>query len=294
MPSDCFLEAGGIDLSTNGNVNITGGITRITGPQITIGCSQGPLVLEGDSVQIGGKFIHIAPTTGATEIKGTLKATGNMSCGGHLHAEGLSFTKGAAVGKRDSTEIQIANPDTSLAQNAIWANGKGLIACVLEISKYYQATYAEEWVGPTKLTSPADVQNLMDKFMTLAKMSTFFEYLPTGFVFPGTFLGIGNLGAPVVAASFIPVFNLVHNHGIPEMPHKHYTRVPDIDLSSESQSQIQLKVNTFNQDNNFPNNVATADSIAQLYERLQQALSTVFETGRSVLDKVSRNIRTVA
>jgi len=77
------VGAQGIDITTGGPVNIHGGITTITGPEVTVGSKTGRLVLEGDVVNINGKSIEVAPTDGHLFVKGNISNTGNIVSGGH-------------------------------------------------------------------------------------------------------------------------------------------------------------------------------------------------------------------
>ena len=92
--------AQGVEITTGGPITISGGITRITGPEILLGTQTGRLSLQGDVVDIAGKSIEIAPTDGHLFVKGTISNTGNIITGGHNHSESISFVKGECIGKK--------------------------------------------------------------------------------------------------------------------------------------------------------------------------------------------------
>lgn len=66
--------SGGIMLASPGPLTISAGMTKIVGPQISIGTSSGPLTLEGDSVNIMGRAVSITPTGGELFVKGDRKS----------------------------------------------------------------------------------------------------------------------------------------------------------------------------------------------------------------------------
>jgi hypothetical protein len=110
----------GIEVKTGGPVTIDGGITRITGPQVTIGTSTGRLVLEGDVVNINGTSIELTPNgKGQVVVAGTLGVTGNSIVGGHLHAENISFVGATCTAKNETTTTSA--PTDIISGPASWS-----------------------------------------------------------------------------------------------------------------------------------------------------------------------------
>lgn len=282
--------AGGISFSTTGPINFSGGMTTFSGPQVSLGCSQGPLVLEGDSVSIGGKHINISPTSGTLSVKGSISSTANMTMQGHAHFEGMSFVKALAVGTRKPTESSAGNPDVSITQPAAWSSS-AITAAIMDIVQYYQNVAADPFTGAIRLLSSQELLNLAAKFATLTKASFPLELMPTAYIYPGTFLGIGNLGSPVVAGNFIPVFNVPHVHGIPESQHSHEMLVPEIDLTSQTEKALRQRVMTGAQDSGTPNTAVTSDGEVRTQKAIEIAASIPGAIGRATTELSSRAVR---
>lgn len=248
------VGAQGVDISTGGPVTISGGITRITGPEISIGTSSGRLLLEGQVVNINGKSVEIAPSDGHLFVKGTISNTGNMMVGGHCHAESISFTKAECGGKTEQTKH--GGPSDLYAGPAFWGgtSAEGLKSSVLDLVGYVTS----------KTTNPADAQQIItpkfmegmrDKMLNVTYNAKPYELLPTGYILPGTVVSIfgafpcnyggvpafGEMKGIVTTVPGINVNNFPHCHALPDLSHVHDVRVPDIDFSSDSAQEIRGK-----------------------------------------------------
>lgn len=222
--------AGGIQLNTKGPLTFNSGILNLTGPQVNIGSSSGPLTLEGDSVSISGKTITLTPTDANVFVKGTISTSGNVVVGGQLHAETLSFSKATCAAKDDRTSTNAANPDGTQTMSATWGGVavKGIISSVLDITTYFGNVLTNFETAATSVVSPTQMANLINRFTVLAKEVIPIEIIPTGIA-----IGIGNLGYPVLSI----VYNFPHLHGIPSLQHDHGIRIPDIDFKDYSSPQ---------------------------------------------------------
>lgn len=282
--------AGGINFSTTGPINFTGGMTTFSGPQVSIGCSQGPLILEGESVSIGGKHVNISPTNGTLSMKGSIGSSANMTVQGHGHFEGLSFVKAIAVGTRKPTDSGSGNPENSITQPAAWSHN-AITAAVMDIAQYYQNLAADPFTGAVKAISPQEFINISAKMAVLTRVSFPLEVSPTAYIYPGTPLGIGNLGSPVVASTFIPVFNVPHVHGIPEMQHTHHMMVPEIDLTSQTTQALRQRVMNSAQESGTPNTATTSDGAVRMQQATEIAASIPGQLARTTTELSSRAVR---
>lgn len=234
--------AQGLDFNTGGPLTISGGITRITGPEISIGTQTGRLALEGETLNLNGKSIEAAPSDGHFFVKGTISNTGNLMVGGHAHLESASVVKMETTGRNEVTS-PAANTDTYQGP-AFWSYYEGLPAAMKDLLGYVTANLTNP-VHAQQIVTPRFVQGITDKMQNLAYHMRFTESLPTGVIYPGFCLviGTGNLGYPVVSVnpSFVPIWNFPHCHAAPDNNHTHEVRVPDIDYSADSEEELRGK-----------------------------------------------------
>lgn len=234
-----LVGAQGIDMNTGGPFTINAGITRITGPEISIGSQKGRLSLQGDVVDIGGRSVEISPTDGHLFVKGTISNTGNLITGGHVHAESISFVKAECTGRNEASKVAAASDLTtgpafwgSIATEGIAATVKDMIGFALNKTTSV--------VEAPQIMTPRFVESLRDKVMSMTYTMRPFEIVPTGVIFPGTCIVVGSMGVSV-NPNFIPVFNFPHTHALPDGTHVHETRVPNIDFSADSAQEVRSK-----------------------------------------------------
>lgn len=220
----------GIDITTGGPVTIDGGITRITGPEVTIGTQTGRLLLEGETINMGAKSIEMAPSDGHVYTRGTMSCSGNLIVGGHSHLESASVVKLATVGKNDNSKI--AASSNVYGGPAFWGGPiyEGIYAALRELLAFVTVNTLHpvhlKEVGPLSFRFP---QTLIDNALNIAYVLRPIEFLPTGIciVAYGSSTGI----------HFI--WNFPHIHAMPDQPHTHGMRVPDIDYDSETSQQLR-------------------------------------------------------
>jgi hypothetical protein len=220
--------AQGIDITTGGPITINGGITQITGPEVTIGTQTGRLVLEGETVNIGGKSIEMAPTDGQVFVKGTLGATGNIMCGGHAHMESASVVNLETTGKNQ--ESAVSAPNNVYGGPAFWGSiaGEGITASLKELASYtlFNTTNPEH---AKNVTSLRFFNGLGDNLQNIAYMLRFVEFVPTGICIVPV-VGVPTLGL---------VYNFPHCHAMPDQMHTHETRIPDIKCDADDAASLR-------------------------------------------------------
>lgn len=218
--------AQGFGVTTGGPVTIDGGITRISGPEVSVGGSTGRLLLGGDVINMDAKSIEMAPSDGHVYTRGTMSCSGNMIVGGHAHAESASIVKLATVGKNDDTKV--SSSSNVYGGPAFWGGPvyEGIYASLREMVAHVTTNTTHpillKEVGPISLRYP---QTLLDNTLNMAYTLRPLELVPTGICIGATGVGI--------------VFNFPHIHAMPDQPHSHGYRGPDIDYTSETAQQLR-------------------------------------------------------
>lgn len=178
--------ARGIEIKTGGPVTIDGGITRISGPQVTIGTSTGRLVLEGDVVNINGTSIELTPNgKGQVVVGGTLGVTGNAIVGGHAHMENVSFVGATCTGKNETTttgsgtEIVTGPARWSGWNNAIFQPnlGSGLTMSLSDLLGHTTSTTSDVR-KIAALFFPRIQNQILDKINNIAYNFKIAEHIP--------------------------------------------------------------------------------------------------------------------
>lgn len=237
-----LVGAQGIDINTGGPIVINGGITKITGPEITIGTQTGRLSLQGDVVDISGKSVEIAPTDGHFFVKGTISNTGNLMVGGHNHSESLSFVKAECIGRNEITKP--AAPSDMYSGPAFWGSisAEGVTSALKDLAGFVTSKTANPTEAQQLLT-PRFVDGLRDKVLNLTYTTRPRELKPSGIMLPGecVVVGTGNLGFPVTCTNPQPIllYNFPHIHALPDLVHTHEVRIPDIDCSADSAQDLR-------------------------------------------------------
>lgn len=238
------VGAQGVDISTKGPVNISGGVTRITSPEISLGTQKGRLLLEGQVVNINGKSIEVAPSDGHFFVKGTISNTGNMMCQGHIHTESASVVRLETTGKNEPSKP--ASPSDIASGPAFWG-GMG-------VEGIQKALMDTAGLAVSRIANPIEAQqmisfryfyDLRDKMLGMVDTVKPWETKPTGVILPGNCIVVGSCtyGGAVVASNpmLVPIYNFPHNHSMPSMSHNHETRVPDIECSADSAQELRGK-----------------------------------------------------
>ena len=246
-----FAGAQGVDITSIGPVVIKGGITQITGPEVTIGSSAGQVTIEGEHLQLSGKSISITPDgggSGQVAIQGTLHTSGNAVIGGGLHVDGdVSFTGSTCAGKLDRTRVS-SDPNQSTGP-AQWQT-KAASNAVKDFIRKIVVQIAD----PTSvLLSPRGMQNLQQEAISLVKKALPIEPVVTGWIVPGTQMifsirgagqvvneggANGTINLTTATATVLSPINLSdfpHHHILHDSAHSHDMFVPNIKLVNTSE-----------------------------------------------------------
>ena len=214
----------GIELTTSGPINVNGGITSITGPEVTIGSRTGKLALEGDVVTLGGRSIEVGPTDGHFVVKGTISNTGNMICGGHAHMESASVVRLETVGRNESSKV---SSSSSVATGPAFWGGPAVEGITLA-SKGLLAFISANIANPEQaklIASSRFGMGLYEEVLNVAYSILPQEIVPCGFALFG--------------AIPLPVFLWPHTHALPDQMHCHDTRIPDINCDADTAEQLR-------------------------------------------------------
>jgi hypothetical protein len=242
--------AHGIELSTEGPLIIKSGQTQITGPEVTIGSSVGPVSIEGQSLAInGGKSLQLnagAGGSGQISANGTFTATGNMVAQGGAHFDGdVSCVSMTMPGMHE--RVEHAGQDTQTSGAPAWAkecSEQGLkdFKRVREIRKQDAANL---------VASPREQQNVAIEQKALLKKSQDIEPQPTGLIIPGTAIKIqgtcpcneGGKASGIIEGTItspVELRNFPHHHGLSDMVHAHDNFVPHINKTKTADEVRQL------------------------------------------------------
>jgi len=219
--------AQGVDIVTSGPVNISGGITQITGPEVSVGTSTGRLLLEGETVNIAGKSVEVAPSDGHLFVKGTTSMSGNMIVGGHAHAESASIVKLETTGRNEASKQSSAS--NIYGGPAFWGGivPEGVAAALKELLSF-TISNANDPEKIKTLVSPRTGLGLADCVTNLLYVLRPIELVPTGICITAVGPGI--------------VFNFPHIHALPDGVHTHETRIPDIKCDADSAAELRKSV----------------------------------------------------
>jgi hypothetical protein len=258
----CLAGTQGIDLITYGPVNIAGGQTKITGPDIVIGSSTGPVSIAGHHLQLTGETISIKPNGEGAQliVQGSMGITGNAILGGGVHVDGdLSFTSATAPSKMDRTkyssdwamntamatwsgpaERRSGAPPLGYEQGAGGGNNTLGQALTFEVENFTRSLVA-------MTNDPSKMHESYRGFMTIADHNMHIAYLlfstewqPTGVCMAETFErkelkvyskpgGKGKL-VGYVKIEKMPMYNYPHQHQLFDGWHTHEVEVANINL----------------------------------------------------------------
>lgn len=251
----------GIEVKTGGPITIDGGITRITGPQVTVGTSTGRLVLEGEMININGTSIELTPSgKGQVVVGGTLGVTGNSIVGGHLHAENISFVGATCTAKNETSTT--SSPIDIVSGPSCWGGlpnlvnlNNSLVVALNDLSIYAVATTSDLRKIASLLFNRAQNQ-LLDKISNVIYNTSPVELLPNIPVappLPRPFLPLTRPVARLIQQTLKPtgyclhyvgpipfgplhpyvlgiVYNFPHVHAMHDGEHSHTHRGPNIQL----------------------------------------------------------------
>jgi len=258
----------GVDITTGGPIVISGGITTISSPEITIGTQTGTLTLEGEFVQLNGKSIEVAPSDGDFFVKGTISNTGNLRVGGHTHSQSISFVHGSCVGTKKPTDE--ASCSDLYSGPAFWGGAAAeSIAAATKDMIAHAIVNAAEPVSLQGMMGPRFSQGMSDKAFNIGYNAIPVEPLVqgTGYILPGTKIllnltetsfgsfngpansagpvsgGASSFGGQLVATVAAPIIlnNFPHTHALPDMKHSHSIRLPDMDYTSDTHDSLLSK-----------------------------------------------------
>lgn len=224
----------GIEFKTSGPVTIKGGITKIIGPEVTVGSSTGKLHLEGDVVTMSGRSVEVAPTDGHFYVRGTISNSGNLMIGGHAHLESASVVKLETTGRNECSKIGASsNPYTGPAFFG-GLNVEGVKAGLTSLMSFtlFNATHP---VLVANMTTPRYSSGMTDELLNSAYLLRPQEAVTCGFV---DFANIPALGS-LIGNVLLPVKLYPHVHALPDQMHVHETRIPDIKCDADTAKSLR-------------------------------------------------------
>jgi hypothetical protein len=266
----CFTGAHGIELVTHGPVNIAGGMTKITGAEVSVGSGVGPVTIAGDHLQLNGKSVavNVSGPDSHFHVQGTMSATGNMVIGGGAHVDGdLSFTSATAPSKEVRTEFSSQIDNNSF--KAVWG-GLSVKAISDQISNLQRFTKWAAGDPSLIIASKAGIQAVSDHMKHLAYLSQPYESSPTGWILPGQCIVVGAYGTST-NTTLIPVYIQPHHHNIPDMKHVHQMTVPNINLMDRADD---VRKNASSKSFPMPAAAATSTNHSIILQSITSAITT--------------------
>ena len=229
--------AQGIELNTFGNVNIAGGITKITGAEMNIGSSVGTTTVEGHHLKLAGNTVELSPNGGGqVQINGTLGVAGNLVAGGGAHIEGELHFISATCPRSDPKPTSMGALPFTKTGSANW----GPMASVKALNDLRKATIAFTLDPSAFIATPRGVLMLAERISHLAYATIPFEITPTGIA-----VGVDTGGH----SHMLLVYNFPHNHTLPDSAHQHSVEMPNIKLVD---SDVQLRQQSTDCQNSEP------------------------------------------
>ncbi len=214
-----FTGAQGFGVHTHGPITMKGGITHISGPEVTVGTAAGKTTIEGGHLELTGKSISISPNAsgkGQVSIKGTLYTQGNLIAQGGAHIEGdLSCISMTMPSKIERSEVGSSAP--SVTGMARWGT-KCSMQAMLDFVRQLQMKLADPGM---MLVSPRGIQQIMELVQHLAEKTIPIEMQQTGIA-----IGFG----------YAAVYNYPHHHILHDDDHAHDNKVPNIKLVDDDKA----------------------------------------------------------
>lgn len=235
--------AQGIDLTSNGPINIDGGIMRLTGAEITVGSKLGPVLIEGDNTIISStNGITLSPGQGGIpgdSIGQQVKGEGAVNIGSSLYVTGNTNTAGLAAGqaffegmtmpeKQETTKI--SSQTDLITGPAQWApTGLAPLAVKNFVKWILDSTTDVVLAGAMSPINPRSMLKIKDNLVNLIYSGLPTELVPTGICI--TLIG----GTPTAGL----VYNFPHTHTMPDEAHSHNVSMPAITYKGHTAETVR-------------------------------------------------------
>ena len=237
--------AQGIDLTSNGPINIDGGMVRFTGAEVTLGSKTGPIALEGNYVTVastGG--ITLAPgqggipgdstgqsvkdTSAGVSICSPLYVSGNINTAGL--AAGQAFFEGMTMPEKQET-TKISSQTDLITGPAQWAPaGLAPIAVKNLVKWVLDSTTDVVLAGAMSPINPRSMLKMKDNLVNIIYSALPVELVATGICLVVTGAGAGGTGI---------IYNFPHTHTMPDEAHSHNVSMPAINFKGHTAETVR-------------------------------------------------------
>lgn len=236
--------AQGIELTSNGPINIDGGMVRFTGAEVTLGGKNGTVLVDGDQLQLSARQgIVLSPGQegmgdpqgkgkGMVTIASSLAVRGNAQLGAvassNVFAENMTMPEKQETTKVSSGTDLITGPaqwaPTGLAPVAV----KNLVKWALDSTTDITLAGA---MGPL---NPRSILKTKDNMVNLIYSALPIEVVPTGIcaIIAGTPTSIGGVGL---------IYNFPHTHTMPDEAHSHNFSGPAINYKGHTAESVRAE-----------------------------------------------------
>jgi hypothetical protein len=226
-----YAGAQGINIKTNGNLDIDGGIVSFTGAEVTVGSKLGQTAIEGDHLLLQGKHVTINPMNDNKQmsIMGSVAATGNVQAGG-AYFDNLYFVKGSCPADQKPTKV--SSTTDLISGPAQWSvTGRNLELAIRNLKKWLIDCSTDPVLTDSAgILTPRGILKIDDNLKNLEYGLLPLETRVTGICFG---LGVGFTAGVVI--------NFPHTHGFPDAPHSHVITMPAIACDTNERAEAVRK-----------------------------------------------------
>jgi hypothetical protein len=239
--------AQGIEISTNGPITFDGGITRLTGAEVTVGSGKGPVLVQGDNLNlVANNAVNLDSQgpNGSVNIGGSMSITGNIQSGAGLITN-LYFENATCPEKQETSKI--GSQTDLITGPAQWTPTLKATA-TKNLVKWAQDSAADiTLAGAMNPLNPRSMLKMKDNMINAIYSGLPVEPIPTGLIMPGTPMVLtgtfpGGTGtASVVVTTPIPLQNFPHTHSMPDEAHSHNYSVPAINYKGHTAESVRAE-----------------------------------------------------
>lgn len=223
--------AQGIEFSTNGPITFEGGITRLTGAEVTVGSGKGPVLVQGDNLNlVANNSVNLHPQgpDGFVNIGSSVSITGNLQAGGgyidNLYASNMTMPEKQETSKISSQTDLITGP-------AQWSPSLGAMAAK-NLVKWAQDSATDiTLAGAMNPLNPRSMLKMKDNMVNAMYSSMPQEMVQTGWAI----VPLGGVPTPC------PVFNFPHTHTMPDEAHSHNYSVPAVNYKGHTAESVRAE-----------------------------------------------------
>jgi hypothetical protein len=258
--------AQGIEFTTNGPITFDGGITRLTGAEVTVGSGKGSVVVQGDNLNlIANNSVNLHPQgpDGFVNIGSSVSITGNIQSGG-AYIDNLYFSNATCPEKQETSKI--SSQTDIIGGPAQWSYNTGVLAAK-NLIKWAQDSVADiTLAGAMNPLNPRSMLKMKDNIVNSIYGGLPVEPVPTGICFVLTGIGAGGVGL---------IYNFPHTHTMPDEAHSHNYSVPAMTYKGHTAESVRSEANAAGINSRIP--AAAAGGAGDYLTKIVGGVTGVFK-----------------